>query len=82
MRTLTEADSHKVYNIVHLTYRAKNYEGQSTRFTSFPTSRCVITGRQVITTRCARCAIRKLWHAQRVQTECPLSTSRGMAASE
>jgi NTE family protein len=29
VRTLTEAASHKVYSIVHLTYRAKNYEGHS-----------------------------------------------------
>ena len=75
-----EAD-HKVYNIVHLIYRSKHYEGQSKDF-EFSRRRWRSIGGPATTTRCARCAIPRCWSARATSTASSPSISPSTAANE
>ena len=65
----------KVYNIIQLIYRSKDYEGGSKDF-EFSAAAWKIIGRRAITTRSAPCAIPKCWRGRPAPTASSRSISR------
>ena len=80
-KVLSAAACHKVYNLVHLIYRAKNYEGHSKDY-EFSRFRWRIIGAPAITTPYVRCAIPRCWLARQTWMGCSHSILRGTAASK
>jgi hypothetical protein len=77
---LRPVGDHKAYNIVHLIYRARNYEGHSKDY-DFSRASMQEHWRAAITTPFAPCAIRKCSSALRITKSSSPSICPKMAAN-
>jgi hypothetical protein len=78
---LRPVSDHKFYNIVHLIYRARNYEGHSKDYDFSRAPACRSTGVPVITTPSAHCAIQKCLSGLRTRRAYSPLISTVMAAN-
>ena len=78
IKAIAELACHRAYNIVHLIYQSKRYEGHSKDYEFSGWMRCASTGRAASTTSAALSPIRAGWIARhRTSASSPMTSIAG-----